>query len=169
MRLTKKRIIFFLLHLLFSAVAPIVLVIVQYSNIGATTAAVGFKIGITGILLLLFLFWVIKKLFIDNRLADLKAQSNVMLANLKTKQDETEVKALEREIRHIKTIEAVVGSIMPMLLFGAAIICFKALEAQLVKLSATLGFIAISFLIGTVFNVLCAREIHGKKQKGGGK
>lgn len=163
MKVTKKRLIFFILHALFSAVIPIILVIIQYSNIGDTKAAVGFKIGITGILLLLFLFWVIKKLFVDRKLSDMKSQCNIMLADLKTKQDKTELKALEREIKNIRTIEAVLNSIMPLLFLIAALTAFNALEAQLVKLSATLGWITISFCIGIVFNVLYSREVFAKR------
>lgn len=164
MKLTKKRLVFFLLHALFSAILPIVLVIVQYSNIGNTKAAVGFKIGITGILLLLFLFWIVKKLFIDRKLSDLKAQSNVMLADLRTKQDEAELKALEREIRLMRTTEAVLNSIMPILFLITALTAFKALEAQLVKLSGTLGWITISFCVGVVFDVLYSREVFAKRK-----
>ena len=94
MKMTKKRVVFFVLHLLFSAVVPIALVIARYSTIGNTNGAVGFKVSITGILLLIFVFWVIKKLFIDRKLESLKAQSNVMLADLKTKQDPAELAAL---------------------------------------------------------------------------
>ena len=162
MKMTKKRLAFFLLHLLFSAVAPIVLVIVRYSTITNTKAAVGFKISITGILLLIFIFWVIKKLFIDRRLTDLKAQGNIMLANLKTKQDPAELAAIEKELKKIKTAEALFGSIIPLLFIVAAVIAFKALEAQLVTLSATLGYNGISYGVGLVFNVLYSREIHTK-------
>lgn len=164
MKLTKKRIIFFILHLLFSAVIPIALVIVRYSTIENTGAAVGFKISITGILLLIFIFWVVKKLFIDRKLADLKAQSNVMLADLKTKQDPAEIAALEKELKNIRTIEVIFSSLIPLLFIVAAIIAFKALEAQLVTLSATLGYIAISFFLGLVFNILYSREIHAKSK-----
>ena len=164
MKLTKKRIIFFILHLLFSAVIPIALVIVRYSTIQNTGAAVGFKISITGILLLIFVFWVVKKLFIDRKLADLKAQSNVMFADLKTKQDPAELAALEKELKNIRTIEVIFGSLIPLLFRVAAIIAFPALEAQLVTLSATLGYIAISFFIGLVFNILYSREIHAKNK-----
>lgn len=164
MKLTKKRIIFFILHLLFSAVIPIALVIVRYSTIANTGAAVGFKISITGILLLIFVFWVIKKLFIDRKLSDLKAQSNVMFADLKTKQDPAEIAALEKELKNIRTIEVIFSSLIPLLFIVAAIVAFKALEAQLVTLSATLGYIAISFFIGLVFNILYSREIHAKNR-----
>lgn len=164
MKLTKKRIIFFILHLIFSAVIPIALVIVRYSTIANTGAAVGFKISITGILLLIFVFWVIKKLFIDRKLSDLKAQSNVMFADLKTKQDPAEIAALEKELKNIRTIEVIFSSLIPLLFIVAAIVAFKALEAQLVTLSATLGYIAISFFIGLVFNILYSREIHAKNR-----
>ena len=164
MKMTKKRLAFFLLHLLFSAVVPIALVIARYSTVADTKAAVGFKISITGVLLLIFVFWVIKKLFIDRKLADLKAQSNVMFADLKTKQDPAELAALEKELKNIRTIEVIFGSLIPLLFIVAAIIAFKALEAQLVTLSATLGYIAISFFIGLVFNILYSREIHAKNK-----
>ena len=162
MKMTKKRLAFFLLHLLFSAVVPIVLVIVRYSTITNTKAAIGFKISITGILLLIFVFWVIKKLIIDKKLTDLKAQGNIMLADLKTKQDPAELAAIEKELKKIKTTEALFGSIIPLLFIVAAVIAFKGLEAQLVTLSATLGYIGISYAVGLVFNVLYSREIHAK-------
>lgn len=162
MKMTKKRLAFFLLHVIFSAVVPLVFVIVRYSTMENTRGAVGFKISITGILLLIFVFWVIKKLFIDRKLADLKAQSNIMIANLKTKQDPAEIAALERELKNIKTVEAVFSSIIPLLFIVVAIIAFKALEAQLVTLSSTLGYIGLSYGVGLVFNVLYSREVHAK-------
>ena len=154
------------MHIVFSAVIPIALVIIQYSNIGDSRGAVSFRISITGILLLLFVFWIIKKLIVDKKLANLNAQSNVMMADLKTKQNDAEIKALENELRNIRTLEAVFASIIPLLVIAVGIIAFKALEEQLVRLSATLGFIGISYAVGLVFNVLYSREIHAK-DKGG--
>ncbi len=141
---------------------PIAFVIVRYSTIANTKAAVGFKISITGVLLLIFIFWVIKKLFIDRKMTDLKAQGNILLADLKTKQDPAELAAIEKELKKIKTAEALFGSIIPLLFIVAGVIAFKALEAQLVTLSATLGYIGISYGVGLVFNVLYSREIHTK-------
>ena len=162
MKMTKKRLMFFLLHIAFSAVAPIALIVARYSTIGNTRGAVGFKISITGVLLMIFVFWTVKKLFIDQKLADLKAQSNVMIADLKTKQDPAERALLEKELKSIRTVEAIFSSVIPLLFIVAGIIAFKALEAQLVTLSATLGYIAVSYSVGLVFNVLYSREIHAK-------
>lgn len=162
MKMTKKRLVFFLLHIAFSAIVPIALVVARYGTIENTRGAVGFKISITGVLLLLFVFWIIKKLFIDRKLADLKAQGNVMIADLKTKQDSAELAALEKELKSIKTVEVVFSSVIPLLFITMGMIAFKALEAQLVTLSATLGYIAVSYAVGLVFNVLYSREIHAK-------
>lgn len=162
MKMTRKRLVFFILHVLFSTIVPFALVIVRYSTVGDTKAAVGFKVSITGIMLILFVFWTVKKLFIDRKLSDLRAQSSVMLANLKTKQDPNELAALEKELKNIKTIEVIFNSIIPLLFIVMAIVAFRALEAQLVKLSATLGYIGISYAIGLIFNVLYTREIHSK-------
>lgn len=165
MRVTKKRLTFFLLHLLFSAVLPIVLVIIQYGSIDNSRSAIGFKLSITGILLLLFIFWVAKKLFIDRKLQGLSTQGSLMLADLKTKQNEAELRALEKELKFIKTVEAVLNSIIPMLFLLTGLMAFKALEAQLIRLSGTLGFITVSYFVGIIFSVLCSREIHAKERK----
>ena len=166
MKMTKKRLGFFIMHVLFSAVVPLALVIARYSTIDDTKATVSFKISITGIMLLIFVFSAIKKIFVDKKLSDLKAQKSVMLANLKTKQDPAELTALEKELKSINTIEVIFGSIIPLLFIVATIVAFKALEAQLVKLSATLGYIGISYAVGLIFNILYSREIHAKN---GGK
>lgn len=166
MKMTKNRLVFFILHVLFSAVVPLALVIARYSTIDDTKAAVSFKISITGIMLLIFVFWAIKKIFVDKKLSDLKAQKSVMLANLKTKQDPAELTALEKELKSINTIEVIFSSVIPLLFIVVAIVAFKALEAQLVKLSATLGYIGISYTVGLIFNILYSREIHAKN---GGK
>ena len=161
----KARITFFILHLFFAAVVPMVLVIVQYSTIGDTRAEVGFRISITGILLLLLVFWIIKKIFINRKLQDLNTQANVMTADLKTEQDATRAKALEKEIKNARTIETIINHIMPLLFIVAVIIAFRALEAQLIRLSATLSLIAISFVVGAFFSVMHTRCVRGKGGK----
>ena len=167
MKLTKRRIAFFFLHIFFVAVVPLGLIIYQYSTIGDTRAEVGFQISISGVLLLLLVFWIVKKVFIDRRLADLNTQANVMIADLKTESDPTRVKELEREIKNVRTYETIINAVIPLLFIVAVILCFRALEAQLIRLSATLGFIAVSFVIGTVFGVLHARQVKGKNRRDG--
>lgn len=162
MKITKKRVLFFILHVLFSALVPISLVIARYSTIGNTKEAIGFKISVTGIMLLIFVFWMIKRLFIDKRLRDLNEQGNVLIAGLKTETDPAKLANIEKAIKGVRTVEAVFDSVIPLLFIAAGVIAFRAMEAQLIKLSATLGFIAISYVIGALFNVLYAREVHHK-------
>ena len=161
MKLTKRKVLFSVLHLIFTAAVPIALILVQYGAESEPKAA-GFKVGFAGILLLVLVFWIIKRVFIDRKLKDLNAQGNIMLANLKTESDPDKLKLLEKEIRFIKTLEVVTSAVLPLLLLLACIVAFKALEARLVKLSAAMCFIAVSEVIGVVFGILSARQIRGK-------
>lgn len=48
------------------------------------------------------------------------------------------------------------------MIIAAIIIACKALEAQLVQLSGCMGLITISYVIGTAFGILAAREVKSK-------
>jgi len=165
MRWTKKRILFLALHFIFVAIVPLVLISVRYSNLGNSVEEHTFRISATGLMLALIVCYFIKKLFVDKRLADAKAQSNVMLADLRTKQDKDEIMALEREIRKLRMLDAIVGSIMPVLLFILALVVFRALENGIILLTGTLGFILLSYITAMVFNILYVREIRGRGGK----
>ena len=69
---------------------------------------------------------------------------------------------IENAIKNLGTAEVLLNAVVPVLLFLLLILCCKVMEAQIVKLSGTCGFILLSYLTGTVFAVLDAREIHGK-------
>ena len=68
---------------------------------------------------------------------------------------------IENAIKNLGTAEVISNSVVPLLLLILAIICCKVMEAGLVKLSGTCGFLLVSYVIGTVFAILDAREVHG--------
>lgn len=162
MKWTKKKIAYNILQLVFYGVAPLVLVFLLYGNIGHTREAVGFKIAVPGIILLVLLFLCFKKLWINKKLADAHSQLNQLKASLKVKTDAAEVTNIEQAIKNLGTLEVVLNAVVPVLLFTLLIICCKVMEAQLVKLSGTCGFILLSYITGTIFAVLDAREVKSK-------
>lgn len=167
MKLTKKKLIYNILEVLFIGIAPLIFVIMQYGNIGNTKEAVGFRIEITGIMLAVIIFMIIKKVFINRKLADNHQQLNTQLADLKIETDSGKIANLEKSIKDYKTLEIVANAILPILFFVALVIASKALEQQLIKLSAVLVCITVSYIIGTVFGVLGAREITSKNRRTG--
>lgn len=169
MKWTKKKVLYNVLQLVCYGVVPLVLIILTYGNIGNTAEAVGFKIAAPGIILLILAFVCFKKLFINRKLADAHAQLNQLKADLKVKVDAAEVTNIESAIKNLGTLEVILNAVVPVLMLLLLILCCKVMEAQLVKLSGTCGFILISYFIGTVFAVLDAREVKSKhKEKGNG-
>lgn len=78
-----------------------------------------------------------------------------------------EVTNIENAIKNLGTVEVLFNSVIPILLFALLILCCKVMEAQLVKLSGTCGFMLVSYIVGTVFAVLDAREVNGKHKETG--
>jgi len=162
MQWTKKKIAYNVLQLVFYGVVPLVLVFMLYGNMGHTKQAVGFKIAAPGILIVVLVFMCFKKLFITKKLSDAHDRLNKHKADLEVKTDQTEIANIEQHIKSYQTVEVVLRSVVPILLFLLLIMCCKVMEAQIVKLSGACGFILVSYLIGTVFAILDAREIHSK-------
>lgn len=165
MKWTKKKIAFNILQLIFYGVIPLVLIFLTYGSVGNGAAGLGFKIAAPGIILLILVFLCFKRLFINKRMSDAREQLNNLKADLKVKTDAAEVRNIETAIKNLGTVEVVLNSIVPILLTGLMIICCKVMEAGLVRLSGTCGFILISFVIGTVFAVLDAREVVSKHRE----
>lgn len=162
MKLTKKKVLYNVLQLAFYGVVPLVLILLTYTNLGHTTEAVGFKIAAPGIILLVLMFLCLKKLVINRKLADTHSQLNQLKADLKVKTDPAEVRNIENTVKNLGTVEVILNAFVPVLLFLLLILCCKVMEAQLVKLSGTCGFILMSYIAGTVFAVLDAREVKSK-------
>lgn len=169
MKLTKKKILYNVLQLVFYGVVPLLLVFLLYGNLGHTKEAIGFKIAAPGLLVLVLLFLGFKKLYINKKLTDAHSQLNQLRADLKVKVDEREVSNIETAIKNLGTLEVILNAVAPVLLFALLILCCKVMEAQLVKLSGTCGFILLSYIAGTVFAVLDAREVRSKHKKEEGK
>ncbi len=162
MKWTKKKVAYNVLQLVFYGVVPLVLIFLLYGNMGHTKDAIGFKIAAPGLVLIVLVFLCFKKVFINKKLSDAHSQLNQLKADLKVKTDSAEVTNIENAIKNLGTAEVLLNAVVPVLLFLLLILCCKVMEAQIVKLSGTCGFILLSYLTGTVFAVLDAREIHGK-------
>lgn len=165
MKITKKKVIYFILEFMFVCVVPLVLVILNYSNIGNTKEETGFKITITGIMLLIMALFVLKKMFINRITDNINHQVNHLISELKIENDEYKISNIERNLKNLKTVQAILNSILPLLLFVCFIICAKALESQIIKLSSVLGLMFISYLFGFIFAILNSREIYSKNIK----
>lgn len=159
----KRYIVFTALHILFAAVAPVVFVLVQYSN---KTGGLAYKLPL-GILLLLFvLFAVAKHTFIKPRMDKLSAQIAQHEADLKVEAQSGRIQNLIVELKRERTIETALNAVMPVIILSALLIAAKALEKSVFELSGAIGFSLASYALGTVFGILAARCVWAKHEGG---
>lgn len=165
MKLTVKKLIFTILELLFIGIIPISLIIVQYSFLENTAAAVNFRIEITGILLILFVILVLKKVFINKKIEALRERLNNQIAQIEIENDQGKILNLQQSIKNKQTVLEIFNAIIPLILLIAGVVACKAMEAAIIKLSGVLGCIALSYIIGVGFGILAARQVESKHLK----
>ncbi len=160
MKPTKKKLVFTVFEIVFVAVVPVVLIAVNYMS--WTSEAAGFKISLGGVLLALLVFYIVKKLVLNKYVERLKTTITQHAADLKIEVDKEKVESLKEELRKEKTIESIINFVIPALLLAGLFVLCKALEIAAVKMSGTVGLIAVSEVIGLLFSVLSARQVEGK-------
>lgn len=160
MKWTPKKIVYTVLETMFAAVIPAVLIIINY--VSWDTEATGFKISLGGIILLLLVFYIVKKVLLNKYTERLKAKITQHMADLEVEVNKERADSLKETLRKERTIECVLNFIIPALLLAMLFIVCKALEVAAVKMSGTVGIIGASELIGLAFSILSARQVEGK-------
>lgn len=163
MKWTKKRALFVALQLLCWIVAPLIFVVLQYSTLENTPATVGFKIGITGVLLVVLVLILFKRLFLSKYIKKLALKIATFETQIETEVDPAKITTIEHAIRKAKTIESLYSFVLPAVLLLASMYVCWALEQAIVKLFGVLGFITSSYVLGEVFalcEIACIESKH---------
>lgn len=155
--------VWFVLEVLFIGVLPAALIIANYASWG--DEANGFKVGITGILLLLVVAFVLKKLVFNKRLEAMRSKLNQHEADLEVETDEEKIENLVSAVRKGRTVETVLNFVVPFLVLVAVYLMAKALEDAAVLLSGTLGFVIVSVLVGFMLQLIEALTMRGGVRK----
>lgn len=152
-----RKIVFTVLEILFVAAVPAALIIWNYSTWGEGTT--GFKISVTGILLLIVVFFVLKAVFLNRYLKRMSDRAAQHEADLKVETDEEKKENLRKALRTERSIEALLSYVMPLLVVAGLYVLALVLESAAVKLSGTFGLCAASMVVGFVFGFFAAREV----------
>lgn len=150
-----KKTIYTICEALFYLAVPLFIIFSQYHKIYDSY----FKIGLTGIMLIIVVFFIFKKLFVNRYLEELKGQIINFKSDLKIETDAGKIANIRRELARAKTYDILFNSAPTVAILGVFIFISKALESELIKLSGALGFILLSVIIGIVFSILNARTV----------
>jgi len=165
MKWTSKRMIFFILELVCWFAAPVTFIVMQYSTLKDTPENVSFKIGITGIVMIVLVLILAKKLLLNKYAKKLSAKIAVFETQIETETAPDKTLLIERAIRKSKIIESLMAFVVPFaILAGSMYVCW-ALEQAIVKLFGVFGFITISYVLGEVFSVCEIASIRSKHRR----
>lgn len=159
---TKK--IFFVLQLLFFLVVPCVLIWTQYSNAGKVAA--WYKLSLTGILALVFVFLIAKKLWLDGLLEKCRQKISNIEVQLLAAEGENAIQALKKAYRNLQLIDLFARAVVPVLAFVAALFVISAVQEGAVKLFGAMALSGVSMVFGVVCKII---EIYTAKAEHEGK
>lgn len=160
----KSNKIFFFLQLMFFLVVPCALIWLQYSD----GAGVKYKVPMTAIVLMIFVFLFAKKVWLNPWLKKLSDKlSQIETLQLATT-EQTAVMSLKKQYRTISLIELFFNAVIPVLILVLFLLTIKAVETGIVKLFGALMFCAISFAVGIVCKVLEIYSVKMEHEQTGG-
>ncbi len=166
MKKTPQKIIFGIMSAVFYLAVPIIIILVEYLS----SAEVGNKYSISfmGLLAILIVFWVFKRVFINKRLANYLVTLAALKGTLEVETDKDKIANAENAIKRMQTVETTINSVLPILACGVVLYGCHIMEQGIAKFSGAVGFCLISFIVGFVFIVLESRQVvsrHLKKVK----
>ena len=155
--MSTRKIVFTAFEIIFVAIIPTALVIVNYSSWGA--AATHFKIAFSGIILLFLVAYFIKKIILIKWLERARATLTQHKADLKVETQGEKHDKLVEAVKRGQILETLLTYIFPFLVLAGLYVLAGAVESAAVQLSGTIGLISASLVIGFIFGMLAAREV----------
>lgn len=143
----KRNKILFVFSLVFYAIAPLVLFLLQYSP---KESALPFKIGVGSLVMAVFLIVILKKLVFKKTLEEMRFE----MTNLKAQYIATPTEDV-RKAWVKRKIVLLIMDCLPLVLAGVCVLLTsKALEQDVLTLSGTMSFTLVSIGVGVVFDCL---------------
>lgn len=154
-----RYIVFTAAQAVFCAAAPLVFVFTQYAE---TNDGLIYKLPLGMLLVVAVVIVLAKNTFLRPKLIKLTAEIAQHEGDLKIESDAGRIANLIAELKRERTIEAVLNAVVPILVLAALLIACRALESAVLELSGAIGFTLGSYVVGTVFGILAAREVYAK-------
>lgn len=160
MKKTWKWFLFTVLEFLFVAVIPLAIVYIGYDGWGESANNFKFYFGV--LLLIIIIFWIIKKVLITPWLDKQKIKAGSLEAMLVAETDKGKIANIENGLKTTRLAETIISWILPLMFVLVAFLASKAMEEAIVQFSGILGFVGISEIVGFVFSCLVAWCVESK-------
>lgn len=154
MKTTKEHILYLIMQILFYLAVPLGLIIYNYTTVEPSAAATGYSLGTAGFLLIFILAIAFKKVFLKRYISDLGGKIIQWDGDLAVETDPTRTDALEKQLHRALAIRDVFTAVPVIALLGLGVMAAEMLEKQLIKFSGCLGWIALSMIVGFLFQIV---------------
>ncbi len=161
MKKTKLYYIFFLFQIVFFLIVPIILVWYQYGK----TEVAWYKISITGIMLLLLIFVLFKKLFLEKKIKKTDQQLAQIEIDQLSVTEEIAILNIKKRYRYLALLQLIFSAFIPILILGLSLVTINVVETGAIKMFGVLRFCTISIGIGVacriieIFTLKCKNEV----------
>lgn len=151
----------------FFGVIPILIFIFKCTTITGQNGGVKFMIGCSSYIVLLLLFFIIKKTLLKNYIRDLSGKIVNYTTQLETETDQSKIPLIEKALSKCLLARSIFTVIPVLLVIGIVILVVNALEKDLITLYSVLGLIGLSIIFGMVAMVVQETNIKSKNRDGG--
>lgn len=155
MKRTSKTWLFFALQVLFMLIAPCVFIWLQYGDLTQR-----YKVSFTAIMLLILVFWVFKRIFLNRWIKTFDSKIINIETNALSITDVNAIATNKKAWRIYSLLQLFFNSVIPILVFVIGIITIKIVEKGLIKLFGCFMFCFISIMLGILFRIC---EIYSMK------
>ena len=149
MKKTTKSKLYFILQLIFYMIVPCVLIWVQYGQ----TEVAWYKISVTGIVLLLIVFLIFKKLFLNPLIKKVNDQLSQIEIDQLSVTDQTAIQSLKKRFRRLAVIQLIFNAVIPVAVLALGLLTINVVEAGLIKLHNVLMLCTVSIAIGLICKI----------------
>lgn len=148
MKKTKTSRLFFVLQLVFMLIVPCVIIWLQYGDAGQK-----YKISLSAVILLIFVFMVFKRLIFSPYLKKAGNQLSQIEIDQLQATEQRAINSLKKRYRKLSIVELLFNMIVPVLVFVLFLMTINAVQAQIIKLYGALVFCGISIGVGVLCRV----------------
>lgn len=129
---------------------PVALFFAKCVTITGNKGGVKFMVSCSTFIVALIIYIVFKKVILKKYFQELSAKIVNYTTQLETETDQTKIPLIEKALRKCLTLRTIFNVLPIIIVMGLVLVLVKALETDLVKLYAVVGYCTISYILGFI-------------------
>jgi len=163
----KKTVLWWITEILkwvFFAGFPIALFLWKCTSIGDTEGSTKFILGVSGYIVALIVYIIIKKVLLKNYIIGLNGKIINFTTSLEIETDPVKMTLIEKALAKALIIRESFTVIPIIIIFGLLVTLCKALETDLITLASVIGVLCLSCIAGFICMIIQSANVKSKNR-----